>query len=273
MTIAAESYRELSPEMKTNATEILKSHPDYSKWQKSFTTSSNSMDMELYVFMRASTWPDEIRRRENPYDHPHWHYIDYPLRPPDFKFEEPVTNRDDNVVVAIADCEQKLSNTNLSTLARAVSLSWLIHLVGDLHQPLHCCSYFSADYPNGDKGGNDFFVAPAGQGIRLHSLWDGLLGNRTDMKAHVQEAIRLPKEHPRKDFPELKDPSVRQWSLEGRNLAAEKAYLNGNLKGSKTAEAAPPLPEGYTKTAKAVAERQGALAGYRLADEIQQFLK
>ena len=52
-------------------------------------------------------------------------------------------------------------------------------------------------------------------------------------------------------------------------LAIEKAYLNGNLHVSTTVESAGPLPEGYTKMAKATAERQAALAGYRLADEIR----
>jgi hypothetical protein len=45
------------------------------------------------------------------------------------------------------------------------------------------------------------------------------------------------------------------------------------LNGGASKETAPDLPEGYTKTAKAVAERQAALAGYRLADELQKCLK
>jgi len=45
------------------------------------------------------------------------------------------------------------------------------------------------------------------------------------------------------------------------------------LKGSTMAENAPPLPERDTKAAKAVAERQAALAGYRLADKLQHVLR
>ena len=56
-------------------------------------------------------------------------------------------------------------------------------------------------------------------------------------------------------------------------MAIEKAYLRGELKGSTNSDTAPALPADYTKAAKVVAERQAALAGYRLADEIQKYLK
>jgi hypothetical protein len=61
--------------------------------------------------------------------------------------------------------------------------------------------------------------------------------------------------------------------LESREIAVEKAYLHGELKGGTSRETAQDLPEGYTKAAKAVAEKQAALAGYRLADETQKLLK
>jgi hypothetical protein len=59
-------------------------HPDYPKWKQNYANSSSDFDFDTFIFMRASTWPDEIRRKGNPYDHPLWHYIDYPLEPPDF---------------------------------------------------------------------------------------------------------------------------------------------------------------------------------------------
>jgi hypothetical protein len=85
--IAAEAYRQLSPDLKTKVTEILKAHPDYEKWKESVASESPSLDLALFIFMRSSTWPDEIRRRGNPYDHPKGHYIDYPLKPPKFPVE------------------------------------------------------------------------------------------------------------------------------------------------------------------------------------------
>jgi hypothetical protein len=77
MTIAAEAYRQLSPELKRKVTEILKAHPDYGKWGSIFNRGTTGIELAAFVFMHASTWPDEIRRHHNPYDHPQWHYIDY----------------------------------------------------------------------------------------------------------------------------------------------------------------------------------------------------
>ena len=71
-------------------------------------------------------------------------------------------------------------------------------------------------------------------------------------------------------LPELTEYTTsKEWSLESRQLAIDTGYLHAELKGSTNADTAPSLPDGYTKQAKAVAERQGALAGYRLADQIQ----
>lgn len=272
MIIAAEAYRELSPKVKAKVDLALKAHPEYEKWAQSFSSESPTLDLGTYVLMRAATWPDEIRRKGNPYDHVHWHYIDYPLKAPRFPFESGSSPEDD-ILYGIQQCEKVLSARHEPPESRAAYLSWLIHLIGDLHQPLHCSTLVNDTYPTGDKGGNDFYVKPAQEGIRLHSLWDGLLGTRSHPQSEVNDAIRLVSEHPRKSLPEFKQSTPKKWSLEGRSLAIEKAYLRGELKGSTSPDNAPALPEGYTKEAKAVAERQAALAGYRLADEVRKYLK
>src|SRR5690242_1506201 len=82
--IAAAAWRELSPELRAKVSNLLKSHPEYPNWETSFTPGSPSVDLGGYAFLQASTWPDKIRRRGNQYDHPHWHYVDYPLKPASF---------------------------------------------------------------------------------------------------------------------------------------------------------------------------------------------
>src|SRR5271156_5565371 len=79
MAIAAEAFRQLPPELKAQAVEVLKAHPDYQEWVYAYHPNP-TVDLAAYVFMRSSTWPDEIRRSGSPYDHPEWHFIDYPLR-------------------------------------------------------------------------------------------------------------------------------------------------------------------------------------------------
>jgi hypothetical protein len=271
--IAAEAYRQLSPALKQKATEILKAHPDYEKWEKSFSSESANLDLPAFVFMRASTWPDEIRRGKSPYNHPKWHYVDYPLKPTRFPVE-PGPSPADDILYGIGQCEKPLADAKATPEERAVYLSWLIHLIGDEHMPLHCCSLFTEAYPAGDKGGNSFFIKPATKGIPLHSFWDGLLGTSGKPQSHLDYAIMIEHEHPRKSLKELKKARTpKDWSLESREIAVEKAYLRGALKGGTDRDTAMELPEGYTKAAKVVAEKQAALAGYRLADEIQKWVK
>jgi hypothetical protein len=275
MIIAAGAYRDLSPKVQEKVTVCLKSHPEYENWAKAYASGPSNIDFATYVFLRSSTWPDEIRRRGSNYDHPHWHYINYPLKPPSFRFE-PGPTPDDDILNGISQCEKVLSDKRAPAELRAADLSWLVHLIGDLHQPLHCAALITATYPPpaGDKGGNDFYVKPAREGIRLHSFWDQLLGRSANPHTACNEAIRLEADLPRKSLHELsKAKTPVKWSLESRTLAIEKVYLDGKLAGSPSSETAPPLPEDYGKAAKVVAERRAALAAARLAEEIRKYLK
>jgi hypothetical protein len=272
MVIAAEAYRELSPALKSRASQILKSHPDYDTWVESFRPGNPSLDLNTFVFMKASAWPDEISRRHNHFDHPRWHYVDYPLRPPSFPVEPgPMPN--DDALYGIGQCEKALASSATSPELRAVYLSYLIHLIGDIHQPLHCASLFNSTYPDGDKGGNDFFVRQNSKGIRLHGLWDGLLGTSSKPGPHLNYALEIDDKYPRHSLKELTTAKdAKEWSLESRAVAIDAAYFSGRLKGSTSAENVPALPPGYTRTAKTVAERQAALAGYRLTDDLRNVL-
>jgi hypothetical protein len=87
-------------------------------------------------------------------------------------------------------------------------------------------------------------------------------------------AFEIEKAHPRSSLKELsKARTPKEWSLESRAVAIDVVYLRGQLKGSISPETTPALPADYTRTAKTVAERQAALAGYRLADEIRNVLR
>ncbi len=283
MVIAGIAYKELSPETKLKVNALLKSHPDYHKWTNAYSGESAGMDLDTFVFLRSSTWPDDIRRKHNDYDHPQWHYIDYPLRPTKFKMEEPPSHTND-ILFGLNESEKILADTHATAEARAAHLSWVVHLIGDIHQPLHCASLFSAEFPKGDKGGNSFYVKPATRGIKLHSLWDGLLGTKNEPRTQLNEATRLRSEHPHTEWPEFTKPTTdtpepatadrhKQWSLEGRTLAIEKAYLHGKLKSSAKTDPAGTLPKEYLKEAKLIAEKQAAVAGYRLASDLESAMR
>lgn len=94
-----------------------------------------------------------------------WHYVDIPLHADDY-----VAARDcpqgDCVVVKIDQYAHVLADKSATPQARLEALKWVVHLVGDVHQPLHA-------EDNNDKGGNTVQVQFFGRGTNLHSLWDG----------------------------------------------------------------------------------------------------
>ena len=51
-------------------------------------------------------------------------------------------------------------------------LRFLIHVIGDIHQPLHASTFFSEKYPEGDRGGNLFMVQFQNKTVNWHSVWD-----------------------------------------------------------------------------------------------------
>src|SRR4051794_37148479 len=58
---------------------------------------------------------------------------------------------------------------------KAVALCWILHLIGDVHQPLHCATLYSPQFERGDLGGNSFGVKINGKEYRLHTFWDNAL--------------------------------------------------------------------------------------------------
>lgn len=270
MVASAIAYRQLPPDVRQRLSAILDKHPDAAKWRQELPAGADPAE---YAFMRASVWPDEIRRSKNPFDHPEWHYVDYPLKPPGFPLE-PAKPDTEDVLSGIAACQKMIAEPLNPPEARAAHLAWLLHLVADVHQPLHCAEFINATYPadeGGDRGGNRFFVLFANNPVNLHFVWDSLPGNLHNDPAGVgREADRLVAKFPRAALPELvKATDARAWSLEGRAAALEHAYRRGTLPGSPRPDGAPPLPPDYYQAAKAVAEKRLALGAYRLADSLR----
>lgn len=282
MTVAAIAYRDLSPAERDKLDVILKSHPRFQSWQSDFPTSVPNLNLGLYVTMAASLWPDQIRNRNDASTFPNWHFVDYPLIAPSFPFRGSPMPRDD-ILFGIGKSEAILRSSTALAQDKAEKMSWLIHLVGDVHQPLHCATLINSVYPapEGDHGGNGFFVKASGtsEPQKLHSLWDGLLGTGTVADAGLtrsalNDAIRLQALHPRATLPELQSHrSVKSWSKESRESAIHDAYLDGTLPPGENATHATILPTGYTRHAKEIAEQRVALAGYRLADEIRRTIR
>lgn len=168
--------------------------------------------------------------------------------------------------------QQTFDDAQRSEPERALALSWLLHLVGDAHQPLHAVALFSARrFELGDRGGNDIV---AGGAKSLHHLWDGLLGDDDSLGFITAAAQRWQR------TPELRSLAraarrslaLDGWLDEGCALARERVYSPAVLAAARTAESGPleSKPEArlearYLVQARPAAERRGVQAGARLA--------
>jgi len=119
-----------------------------------------------YNVVTAGTWMDDMRKMPG-YPWAAWHYINVPCRgSADSKLPEPPPP---HVLWAIKQARAALRSPATDSNAQAVALGQLIHLIGDVHQPLHASD-------RGDRGGNGFLIAPLGSSDHgpknLHAFWD-----------------------------------------------------------------------------------------------------
>ncbi len=279
MTVADIAYDNLTPKTKAGVDALLAKHRDYALWMSEMPAGYT--DKGRFAFMKASTWPDDIRK--TPDDRPIWHYIDLPVIAPGYTPDPAaILVVTPNAQTQITAETAVLASPTASVQDRAVALCWVEHLIGDVHQPLHDSSLFSPQFPHGDKGGNDESLAPnsvnadpleaAANPHRLHALWDDLLGNAQN-PADIQK-IAASLETPaygRSAFPQLAaHQEVHEWVVEGNALAQKYVYVNETLPMTATGEEKTEvtLPAGYLDTAHKIADQQIALAGYRLADTL-----
>jgi S1/P1 Nuclease len=159
----------------------------------------------------------------------------------------------------------------------------LLHLVGDIHQPLHNCSLLSETFPAGDRGGNESLVRiEGGRPIQLHKMFDDLLGQERSPSAigaaaaaEVDQAERDGQQAIGSELKEHTTPAA--WSKEGFDLAVKFAYLDGDLRPAnaqaKLSDAdVPSVAEVYAQNAGRMARVQIAKAGRRLATALAQGL-
>jgi len=114
----------------------------------------------------VSTWPDEVLRQPEYRATAPWHYLNLPLGLSYAEFEKQVGGmKEDNVYSALLKQEQVLGDKGTTREQKTEALKFIVHFVGDLHQPMHISR---AE----DKGGNTIQVNYDGKGTNLHSLWD-----------------------------------------------------------------------------------------------------
>ncbi len=202
-------------------------------------------------FVNASVWADWIRGHDvSAFDQ--WHYINCHLNRP---VSRCWLNKKNHIIWAIAKAETVLNSQKANTFEKAFFLRFLIHLVGDAHQPLHTVHYVGGRFPRGDAGGNAYKIH-AGRYKNLHAYWDAGLGTfqRHQIKQQANEIMQAyPKQRLKNEINQL-DP--RQWVAENHAIANAAIY--------KIAYKGYPSKH-YRQKNKKIVDKQIALAGYRLA--------
>lgn len=309
LTVAEIAFAGLEPATKSKLLSDLKAMQELTYGQGA--TASNlfallmsgrpsDCDEDLYLFTRAATFPDMARATgfKDRWHHARWHYVNLPIGPQAGSFEAPKEDpkhrpadlEDMNILQAL-DYNLSVVAAGTKPADRGLALCWVLHLVGDIHQPLHASTYVSEEFPKGDLGGNLFLVrrsATATKNEKLHLIWDELLGQSESATIVHHLAAGLQALRPRDTYSvaELASREFTAWAKESRALAIRHGYLDSALSGcrlltpeetgagcAEVAADAPVLPEGYFETALCIAERRITLAGYRLAALLNERIK
>jgi hypothetical protein len=206
---------------------------------------------------QVSSWADEIRdERPETYN---WHFADVPKNATGYKAERDCKldpQKGDCIVAAIERSKKTLADRTQSDTDRAEAVMFLVHFLGDAHQPLHCAD-------NHDAGGH-IYVKFFGQGSNLHSVWDsGILwkGGLTE-GTYTKHANDWLAAH---DAKALAGGTTVDWVNECHKVAQDHAY--GDLPHDKK------LDQDYVDRELPIVEQQIATAGVRLARVLNEALK
>ena len=138
-----------------------------------------------------------------------WHYVNIPL---DKNYSEVEPSPNGDLVTGIQKCIEILKNQNSTEADRIFYLKMLIHLIGDLHQPMHVGR---AE----DKGGNDIQLQWFGKGSNLHRVWDSNMINDYGM-SYTELSKKLPVLD-KEQIKEIKKGTVLEWVKESQELVNE----------------------------------------------------
>ena len=279
MVVAHLAWKRLQDRQRVQVIALLKKHPHYEEFL--LANRPEGFAEDEWVFLRAATWPDWVgahHRRE--FHHPAWHYINYPFVPPGSRLDpapyEPRAG-EENVVQALTTCVRMMATG--TDPEKAISLCWILHLVGDIHQPLHCAQMVSEQFPAGDQGGNLVLIRLRTQTapVKLHAFWDGLTGTSLtacsiDTTSDEIEAVLKDKAATiQADLDE--HTTFASWARESFEVAKNAAYLNGELRFGQAAgqlggSDAPEVPADYVSSAERTARSQFGKAAVRLAGQL-----
>lgn len=197
-----------------------------------------------------SSWADEIRKIRKETEP--WHFVDIAIDSTGLAMDRNCP-QGNCVIGKIAEFRKRWRAEGVSPAERREALLFLVHFVGDMHQPLHCAD-------NYDRGGNDVTVQFQGTRMNLHRLWDSALLGR--LPAEEQLLVALEHTITSDDRTAWSAGSVESWAGESSEAARRVVY--GDLPHVRPGEI-PVLGDAYEHDADPVIERQLEKAAVRLA--------
>lgn len=249
-TVASIAWAYLTPQAKTEVRRLLAKE-----------RLAETPTCPLKTIEDASVWPDCIKGLGDRFNYSFpWHYQNINVcQPFDIKKNCP----DGNCVSAQIERHARLlANKDVPDREKLLSLAWLVHFVGDMHQPLH-----SGDAA--DRGGNDVkaaYGAKAPERMNLHRIWDSDLAERT-LSEPPGDAAGLLSQIGAADAAAWRQGTLADWMREAWEASGQYAY--GKLDGVKICEAAPKqrvmVNEHYVGETRDEVRERVKKAGVRLA--------
>lgn len=257
MIVANVAYKNLDPKLVGKFDSLI------SKYSRDYPKSDN--------FVTASVWPDDIKAHGiNFYNQ--WHYHDKY-----FSSDGTTLPKSYNSGKAYTMLKKHLDlfmSDKTTDYEKAFSLKFIIHIYGDLHQPMHNASRVSKYYPRGDLGGN-FFKINDPDYKNLHSLWDsGLKGlpeihrpmtehDKFSLEGYSDNIMNLYPLHYFSD--DVLNASYKKWQEEHIKILENNVYINIDYNQKPSSD--------YLKNNAEIIKKQLVLGGYRLANTLNCLYK
>jgi S1/P1 Nuclease len=197
----------------------------------------------------AANWPDEMRSHPSPFwqkTSTPWHYVTlngivYDEAPPE-----------GDALGALNKYSATLRDPAASLADKQLALRFVVHIIGDLHQPLHvgkCC----------DRGGNDIKVKWFGRDLNLHSVWDSALVDEQQL-SFTEMTAKLQRHTSSADV-------IAWWDINPRDWMSESAQIRETIypRPSTDPKKVPELSYSYVYQNTPIVEQRLKQAGVRLA--------
>ncbi|MGE0115765.1 MAG: S1/P1 nuclease [Steroidobacteraceae bacterium] len=213
--------------------------------EESLAAAATYMDVQR--MMLSERWPETER----------WHYDNQPVC-----YRQQAYCLDGNCATRqIERFRQLLADRHADKNERALALRLMIHMLGDIHQPLHMTD-------NHDRGGNNLYVRlyAGGERYRLHEVMDTVLLRQLIGKQRIRNYASDLRQRYHPQLHEWQQGSLNDWAQQTHQLAVTESYggLPGfacNIEQNKTIT----LPQSYVQDARQYLPQQLARAGVRIA--------